>query len=115
MKIIVADDDYSNRRPLVVYLQRRGHFVIETSSAEQAILAFDTNPDTVAVITDLEMEKPLSGLDVLSHIRSTRREVELCLVSGSLSPETTRKAEELEAFVLAKPFGLSELCQKLGL
>ena len=65
MKIILADDNRLYRSTMVELLQRLGHFVIEAASEEQAILAFDTNVDTGLVITDLEMERPLSGLAVL--------------------------------------------------
>ena len=111
MKILLVDDSRMYRSAMVELLEKLGHFVIESASAQQAILAFDTNADTELVITDLEMERALSGLTVLKHVRSASPTAKLCLMSGNLTDEVAYEFEQLGGRVFEKPFSPKQLIQ----
>jgi DNA-binding response OmpR family regulator len=71
LKALLVDDDEAVRGMLAMFLERDGFAVVTANSAEKgrAILA-DEHIDIV--ITDLRMESPLAGFEV---VRAARRRV----------------------------------------
>jgi DNA-binding response OmpR family regulator len=67
-KALLVDDDDAVRRLLTEFLERDGFSVVTASSAAAgtAILA---NEKTDIVITDLRMESPLAGFEVVKAAR----------------------------------------------
>ncbi|GEM_PF-3324142 len=114
MKTIVADDEDMICHVLTAMFERSGHKVITATTAEQAIAAFDREPDTDLVLTDFQMGPTGTGLDVCRHVRATSTGTRSCLMSGKLSPDVIKEASALGVSTLAKPFTPRELHEAIG-
>jgi two-component system CAI-1 autoinducer sensor kinase/phosphatase CqsS len=68
MKIIVADDYYSNRLLVSEILRSLGHEYIEAENGQQALEALEHNNDIDLVLMDIEMPV-MSGFQAMKHIR----------------------------------------------
>jgi CheY-like chemotaxis protein len=68
MKIIVADDYYTNRLLVSEILKSLGHDFIEVENGQQALEALENNNDIDLVIMDLEMPV-MGGFEAMRYIR----------------------------------------------
>jgi len=68
MKIIVADDYYTNRLLVSEILKSLGHEFIEAENGRQALDALEKNNDIDLVLMDLEMPV-MNGIDAMRYIR----------------------------------------------
>jgi CheY-like chemotaxis protein len=70
MKIIIADDYYSNRLLILEILKDMGHELIEAENGRQAFDALEKNDDVDLVLMDIEMPV-MGGLEAMRLIRNT--------------------------------------------
>jgi CheY-like chemotaxis protein len=68
MKIIVADDYYTNRLLVSEILKSLGHDFIEAENGQQALEALENNNDIDLVLMDLEMPV-MNGVEAMRYIR----------------------------------------------
>jgi CheY-like chemotaxis protein len=68
MKIIVADDYYTNRLLVSEILKSLGHDFIEAENGKQALEALEKNNDIDLVLMDIEMPV-MSGVEAMRYIR----------------------------------------------
>jgi CheY-like chemotaxis protein len=68
MKIIVADDYYTNRLLVSEILKSLGHEFIEAENGQQALEALENNNDIDLVLMDLEMPV-MNGVEAMKYIR----------------------------------------------
>jgi len=68
MKIIVADDYYSNRLLVTEILKSLGHDFIIAENGRQALEALENNNDIDLVLMDLEMPV-MNGVEAMRYIR----------------------------------------------
>jgi CheY-like chemotaxis protein len=68
MKIIVADDYYTNRLLVLEILKELGHEFIEAENGQEALDALEYHNDIDLVLMDIEMPV-MSGLEAMKHIR----------------------------------------------
>jgi len=68
MKIIVADDYYTNRLLVSEILKSLGHEFIEAENGKEALEALENNNDVDLVLMDLEMPV-MSGVEAMQYIR----------------------------------------------
>ena len=68
MKIIVADDYYTNRLLVSEILKSLGHEFIEVENGKQALEALEKNNDIDLVLMDLEMPV-MNGVEAMRYIR----------------------------------------------
>jgi CheY-like chemotaxis protein len=112
--VLVVDDDAAVRSVVVEYLGIFGRRVVEAENGLQALLQIKHHRPG-AVILDLRMPR-LGGLDVLKRIRQFDPTIQVVVITGDLSSDTHRVAEELGAqLVLPKPIDLDRLRVALGL
>ena len=64
MKIIIADDFYSNRLLIMEILKDMGHELIEAENGQQAFDALEKHDDVDLVLMDIEMPV-MSGLEAM--------------------------------------------------
>jgi CheY-like chemotaxis protein len=70
MKIIIADDFYSNRLLILEILKDMGHELIEAENGQQAFDALKKHNDVDLVLMDIEMPV-MSGMEAMKLIRNT--------------------------------------------
>lgn len=68
MKIIVADDYYTNRLLVSEIIKSLGHESIEVENGKQALNALEEHNDIDLVLMDLEMPV-MSGFEAMRYIR----------------------------------------------
>src|SRR5512133_675236 len=68
MKIIVADDYYTNRLLVSEILKSLGHDFIGVENGKQALEALENNNDIDLVLMDLEMPV-MNGVEAMHYIR----------------------------------------------
>jgi CheY-like chemotaxis protein len=110
--LLIENHDLS-RHNMAVYLESFGYSVTETGDGEEAIkLIQDIKYDVV--ITDLQLECMVSGLDILSHHRRVCPEGKGILMTAFGSDEAKEQAVLLDAIYLEKPIQLSQLVALLS-
>lgn len=68
MKIIIADDFYTNRLLVSEILKDLGHELIEAENGKEALEALKNNNDVDLVLMDIEMPV-MGGLEAIKYIR----------------------------------------------
>ena len=68
MKIIVADDYYTNRLLVAEILKSLGHDYIEVENGQQALEVLEKHNDIDLVLMDLEMPV-MNGVEAMRYIR----------------------------------------------
>ena len=100
--VAVVDDDEAVRDSLRFLLETAGFDVTTFASACQ----FLTSPDRetrMCLLLDQHMPK-ITGLEMMRRLRERGQELPVALMTGSPSPELTRRAMELGvAEVMEKP------------
>jgi DNA-binding response OmpR family regulator len=114
--VIVADDDPLLRATTGDRLRMRGYRVHEAIDGEHLlkVLIYAALPSTRVlagiglVIADMWMPF-LSGLDVLERLRRDRRTTPFLLMTSDPNPSLLRRARDLGAGFIPKPFSYDEL------
>ena len=104
-RVLVADDDAVVRKLTERMLRRLGYQVVSTSDGEEAVRAFEQEPDAFElVVLDVLMPK-LEGPAALARMRAIRPGLKALFVSGYAGPRTLR--------TLPKPFTAVQLADEL--
>ncbi len=99
--VAVVDDDEAVRDSLRFLLETAGFEVTVFASASQFLAA--PTDSRVCLLLDQHMPQ-LTGLELLRCLQEHGRQLTVALMTGSPSPELTRRARELGAqAVLEKP------------
>ena len=117
MRVIVADDDRTCRRPLEAMLVRMGHEVIVCSDGTEALQALQR--DEVPQIALLDWMMPgMDGIDVCRKTREAIRREPVYIIFVTGQNETEDIATGLQAGAddyLTKPVNLKELRVRVSL
>jgi DNA-binding NtrC family response regulator len=107
-RILVIDDEELVRNVILEMLEREGYDVVDADSPEQAFVRLE-DPAVSLVISDIIMPG-LSGLDLLTEVRSRRPGLPVILVTGAGTDENLAEAVVRGAYaVIVKPFSRAEL------
>jgi len=107
IRILVAEDDDSLRKLLILTLKLDGYQVITARDGQEAIIAFDNNPIDF-VLLDINMPF-IDGLEVCSELRK-RTDVPIIMITANSRTDDVIAGIELGAdHYLTKPFVLHEL------
>ncbi len=108
MKILLVDDEASQRKVLHGFLTKKNYDVEECGSAEEAIEKLnEINPDIVC--TDYKMDS-LSGLDLLKAVKKINPKIEVLVMTAFGSIEQAVECMKFGAHnYLTKPINLDEL------
>ncbi len=113
-KILVVDDEVDFLETLVNRLRKRNMTARGVSSGEDALRMLDQEPFDV-VILDIKMPGGMDGIEVLRAIKKRQPTVEVLLLTGHASVETSIEGMKLGAFdYLLKPMRLEDLLKKLA-
>ena len=112
-KILICDDEENIRESIKLIL---GDFynLFLVNSGEQALYTLENNIDIKLVLLDIKMPK-VSGLDVLTQIKSKFPTVKIIMVTGYRSVETAAEASRLGASAyIVKPFKSEEILESVN-
>jgi PAS domain S-box-containing protein len=112
--ILLAEDEELVRDVVRRMLEQLGHHVLVAADGEQAVELFTADPKRVdLVILDAVMPK-LSGTMTCASIRALRTDVPVLFMTGHSQDVAHLPPGSERVQVLAKPFGLQGLAQKIG-
>lgn len=109
-KILICDDEENIRETIKLIL---GDFynLFLVSTGEQALFTLKNNQEIKLVLLDIKMPK-VSGLDLLTEIKSKHPDVKIIMVTGYRSVETAAEASRLGASgYIVKPFKSHEILE----
>jgi CheY-like chemotaxis protein len=100
-RILIADDEESDRRLLEAILDRAGHTTVLVEDGEEALNACQTSTFDI-VITDLQMPR-IHGFELITALREMKPPPPIIAISGT-GHHQLEIAEALGArFTLSKP------------
>lgn len=112
--ILVVDDEVDFLETLVKRLQKRNIDTIGVTSGEKALEKLEERRFDV-VLLDIKMPGGMDGIETLREIKRKHPLVEVLLLTGHGSVETSIEGMKLGAFdYLLKPIKLEDLLIKLG-
>ena len=109
-EILIVDDEPAVRQAIAAILGDEGYSVRQAAEGQAALAEIEARAPGV-VLLDIWLEgSKLDGLEVLDHIRQTRPEVPVIVISGHGTIETAVNAIKKGAYdFLEKPFNADRL------
>lgn len=113
-RILVVDDEIDFLETIVNRLKKRKLDAVGVESGEAALALLDQQLFDV-VILDIKMPGGMDGIEVLREIKKMQPLVEVILLTGHASVETSIEGMKLGAFdYLLKPMKFDELLEKMA-
>lgn len=115
MKILVVDDNPTNRKLAEQALSMSGHEVVEAVNGEEGVnKAVSENPDVI--LMDIQMPG-IDGIEAMKQIRSQDggdKVPVLALTAYAMKGDRERLLEDGFDDYISKPFSIAELIEKVG-
>jgi DNA-binding NtrC family response regulator len=112
-KLLLVDDDEAFLAVMQRRLAKRGFDVVTAGSGEEALAKMSRHSDVDVVVLDMKMPE-MNGIETLKEIKRLYPAIEVILLTGYASFQTTIKAMTYGAFdYLTKPCDLEELAAKV--
>jgi len=112
-RVLVVEDQTILREAILEVLQPLGVRAEGAASAADALRAFEREPAEL-VLTDLRLEVPDGGLQVLRRVRGLSPRSEVLLMTAFATVEVAVEAMRAGAFdFLVKPFSMTQLTEKV--
>jgi CheY-like chemotaxis protein len=99
--ILVVEDDVLVRLSVAEALRDGGHAVVEAANADEALAVLASPTPLALIVTDVNMPGSMDGVALARHVRATRPELKVIVVSGRVDPASATGAAD--AF-LGKPY-----------
>jgi DNA-binding NtrC family response regulator len=107
-RILIVDDEESQRKQLAGFLEKQGFDVITAASGSEAIRACQERHFEIALI-DLKMPE-MDGIELLGKLKEKSPEMQVIMMTAYGSVETAVEAMKLGAYnYVGKPINLDEL------
>ncbi len=110
MQLFFVEDDAIIRDVAVKYLQEHGYEVVEAATAEDAMQRLVSSPAPQLVVTDIDLGKGRSGIELADWLHARWPELNIIFASGRLDQMEGRAPDPRET-CLAKPFRLGKLIE----
>jgi DNA-binding NtrC family response regulator len=111
-KLLLVDDDEAFLAVMQKRLAKRSFAVVTARSGEETLATMSRHPDVDVVVLDMKMQG-MNGIETLKEIKRLYPVIEVILLTGYASFQTTIKAMTYGAFdYLTKPCDLEELAAK---
>lgn len=117
LRVLLADDDPSNREVATIMLRTGGHAVTACADGPQVLARCQAAPDDFDVVMLDIMMPGLDGLTVARRLRDDPRTREIPIVCVSAHARVSDREAGLEAgcdFYLTKPFNRRKLLTLLA-
>jgi DNA-binding NtrC family response regulator len=114
LKVLVVDDEEDFLDTLVTRLEKRTINTVGARSGEEAVDLMEKKLFDV-VLLDVKMPGGMDGIETLRRIKQIQPLVEVILLTGHASVETSIEGMKLGAFdYLLKPVKLEEILTKMA-
>ena len=111
-RVLVVDDEPNVAQAIQIGLERMGYPVDTASTGQEALAACDSRPVDVMLL-DVRMT-PLDGLEVLSRVKESHREIMVIMITAHADVKAAVKAIKLGAFdYILKPSSADELSENI--
>lgn len=108
VSILLIENNSLSRQNMAAFLESFGYLVTQTEDGEEAVkLINDIKFDVV--ITDLQLQCMVNGLDILACHKKVSPEAKSFLITAFGSDDVRKQAASLGATYVEKPIRLSEL------
>jgi len=112
-KILIAEDDTSMRKFLVLALEKAGHEVTDTGDGEEALAVLKTRQDFDLLLADIIMPG-MDGIELSQKATDLVPALKVMFITGFAAVALNNKMTAPDAApqsnkVLSKPFHLNEL------
>jgi CheY-like chemotaxis protein len=113
--VLLVEDEPLLRRTTAEFLRLSGYFVIEASTAAEAIAEFDLGEPMDLVFADVCLSEPMDGLALARWLHRQYPDVPVMLTSGhgDAVRQAAIKLVGRESF-LSKPYRQRELAGRIG-
>jgi len=114
-RVLLVDDDPASRLTLKTVLEAGGYSVDSAASAAEAVGKLDSG-EYALVLSDLQMESPQAGLQVIAHARIMDYKPATALVTTyqNTAPTPRKKQGAFQNSLLIKPEDIPELLSKVA-
>lgn len=113
-RILVVDDEVDFQETIVNRLKKRNLHAVGVASGEDAIEVLENELYDV-VLLDIKMPGGMDGIETLREIKRIQPLVEVLLLTGHASVETSIEGMKLGAFdYLLKPIKFEDLLTKMA-
>jgi signal transduction histidine kinase len=111
LRILVADDEAALRRALSMFLERRGHHVLQAGDAHEAFKLAESQPVDVALV---DARMPGDGLALLERLEALPGlRGRTALMTGDIGRARTRQGIATGRPYLSKPFDMDDMVKLL--
>jgi len=108
-KLLLIEDDISVQKYFSTLVGRMGH-VLEVASDGTTGLQMVSDPAVEIILTDLNLDGPPSGMELVRAVREARPTTPIVVVSGFPTKERLEECKQLGvADFLTKPFEMAFL------
>ncbi len=105
--VILAEEDTTQRREIVRYLQENDFRVLHAADADEAMALLRSHPEAQAFITDAHIPGEIDGYELARVVRQRWPEIAVVMISGH-SDASSGPVPDGAEFV-AKPYLLEHL------
>ena len=110
-RLVIIDDESHISDIITRYFREKGHDVVGTTSAEEALVHLASHPVDL-IITDIAMQG-LSGLELLKKLKDMGLDIPVIVTTGNPSHSSAVQALRGGAFdYVVKPFHLEEIAER---
>jgi CheY-like chemotaxis protein len=114
--LLFVDDDTLVRELMVEGLRHQGYHVAQAEDGPTALAWLASGHQLDLMITDYSMPE-MTGLDLISHVRSTRPALPIFLLTGFADEHVARKfaaITENQGVLLHKPIRIKDLAARVA-
>jgi DNA-binding response OmpR family regulator len=114
MRVGLLEDDIAIQEMLLLVLQDEGHTVVNYSTAEECLEAFNGVPETQIpvdlMIVDWRLSGPISGIEVIKQLRANVHLQSLpVILTTAATFNDTEALRDLQVALLEKPFSVDDM------
>jgi DNA-binding NtrC family response regulator len=114
VKVLVVDDEIDFLETIVKRLVKRGINTVGAATGEEALEKIGHNEIDV-ILLDIKMAGGMDGLDTLHGIKNLKPLIQVILLTGHGTVESSVEGMKLGAFdYVLKPARFEDLCEKIG-
>lgn len=90
--ILIVEDEFILRMDLAAFFSDEGFRVLEASSAEEAIALLATDPGVRVVLTDINLQGQMTGLELAKIVRRRHPPTTIFIMSSQKAPAAVELA-----------------------